>query len=100
MKKAKKPYFVCNMKKLGKRIDPDFEAFKVCSKVSQEVRTTGFTRIKWSSKSFQGAIVRHKRGKFNLLAGINPQAQEDTLQKQQSFDFIKNKCPRSRVSWL
>ena len=85
------------MKKLGKTIDADFEVFKVCRTVRKEERrtTADFVRIKWSSKSLQGAIVRRERGSFNPLAGINPQAQADTLQKQQSFDFNKNKCSRS-----
>ena len=71
----------------------DFEVFKVRHAVCKEERTTtaGFARVKWSSKSLQGAIVQHKRGKFNQLAGINPQAQEETLQKRLSFDFNKNK---------
>ena len=97
LKKAKQPYFVCDMKKLGKTIDADFEVFKVRRAVCKEERTTtaGFARVKWSSKSLQGAIVRRERGKFNPLAGINPQAQADTLQKRPSFDFNKNKCASS-----
>ena len=52
MKKAKPPYFVYNMKKLGKTIDADFEVFKVRQAVCKERRTTaGFARVKWSSKS-------------------------------------------------
>ena len=97
LKKAKPPYFVCNMKKLGKTIDADFEVFKVRRAVCKEERTTtaGFARVKWSSNFLQGAILRRKCGKFITLVGINPQAQADTLQKRPSFDFNKNKCARS-----
>ena len=85
------------MKKLEKTINADFEVFKVRSAVCKEERmtTAGFARVKWSSKSLQGAIMQRERGKFNPLAGINPQAHADTLQKQLSFDFNKNKCARS-----
>ena len=62
LKKAKQPYFMCNMKETGKKsktIDADFEVFKVLSAVYKEGRTTtaDFARVKWSSKSLQSAIV-------------------------------------------
>ena len=79
------------MKKLGKTIDADFDVFKVRHAVRKEERTTtaGFARVKWSSKSLQGAIVRRERGKFNPLAGIYPQAQADTLQNDRHLISIK-----------
>ena len=40
LKKAKQPYFVCNMKNWEKPVDADFDVFEVRRAVCKEERTT------------------------------------------------------------
>ena len=93
-KKARHPYFVRNMKKLGETIDADFDVFKVRCTVCKEERitTAGFARVNRrlrSSKNLQCTIVHYDRGKFNPLPGVNSQAQMGTFLKQPLCDFKK-----------
>ena len=54
-----------NVKKLGESIDADFDVFKRHSAMTaickgERTTTAGLVRVKESSKSLQGTIVRNK----------------------------------------
>ena len=88
-----------NNKKLGETIGADLDVFKLCSALCKGERATttaDFAKVKRGSKSLLGTIVSNKRGKLNLPARVNPQAQANKLWKQPLFYFNhhddKTKC--------
>ena len=50
--------------------------YAVCE--GEKTTTARFASVEQSSKILQGTIVLNELGKFNPLAGVNPQAQVDT----------------------
>ena len=79
-----------NNKKLGETIGADLDVFKLCSALckGESATTADFAKVKRGSKSLLGTIVSNKRGKLNLPARVNSQAQANNYGSNHYFISI------------
>ena len=88
--------------RLGQTIDADFDVFKVHSTVCKDERmkTTGFTRVKWFSKSLQDTIVHNEHLQDKSLSTGRHIQKVTVATRWPWFDLNKIKCACLWESWL